>query len=243
MGRKRKLENRDAILKASYHLFMTRGYDNVSVLDIEKKSSVHTRSFYRYFKNKDEILGSIIEIVEQKMMDYLQPVITDDPILTFVLFSVIKQEYAVINPDYFRMRASFISRPDTFIKSFMALYERSYPQTPEWKSSESTLLQGLYILGGMLLIQYAFINNATGNILSPECIDFMTNYDIRVMSQQTADTYRRYMDYAIRNDLQILNLSSDKIDVLLDCAYSKIDSLDIHGFQAYYERELGFSEA
>lgn len=240
MGRKRKLENRDTILQVSYHLFMTNGYDNVTALDIEKKSNIHKRNFYRYFKTKDELLGAIIEAIEKQMLEYLHPLLTDDPLLTFVLFSIMKNEYAIRNPDYFRMRASLIARPDTFIKNFMTLYELSYPQKLDWKSDEHTMLQGLYILGGTLMVQYGFIKNLSGSILSDESSDFMTNYESHELSKCTINNFKRFMDYAIRNNLHVLGLPDEDIDSMLEEAYSRLDKVDIPGFRSFYESALKF---
>lgn len=243
MGRKRKIENRDAILQASYRLFMTRGYDNVTSQDIEQASEIHKRNLYRYFKNKDEVLGAIIEAVEKQMLEYLRPALTDDSLLMFTLFSLMKHEYAIGNPDYFRMRASLIARPDTFIRSFMTLYELSYPQKPDWKSDERTMLQGLYILGGTHMVQYGFIKNLSGNILSDESADFLTNYDMHELSEHTAISFRRFMDYAIRNNLHILGLSETEVDSLLENAYTKLDNIDVNGFRQFYEKALGFNKS
>lgn len=239
MGRRRKMENRDAILRASYRLFISCGYDNVSAQDIEKESGIQTRSFYRYFKNKDEILGAIIEVVEKEMLKYLKPVLTENHLLTFVLFSVMKHEFALLNPDYFRMRASLIERPDTFIKSFMELYALSYPREPDWKADEHTMLQGLYVLGGTHIVQYGFIKNISGNILSGESSDFLTNYERHELSEHTIETFRRFMDYAICNNLQILGLSDEDIKNMMKEAYSRLDKIDLAGFRRYYEDTLG----
>lgn len=240
MGRKRKLENYDAILRSSYRLFMTYGYDNVTTQDIAKKSNVQSRNFYRYFKNKDELLGAIIEAVEKQMMEYLRPFLTDDSLYSFVLFSVLKHEYAISNPDYFRMRASLIARPETFVKCFMDIYTLSYPQEPDWKSDEETMLQGLYLLGGTLVVQYGFLKNISGKILSGDSSDFMTTYDRHELSEHTSETFRRFMNYAIRNNLQILGLSDDKVDLFLESAYTKIAQVGVDGFRQFYEDALGF---
>lgn len=240
MGRKKKLENYDAVLRSSYRLFMAHGYDNITTQDIAEESNVQSRNFYRYFKNKEELLGVIIETVEKQMIEYLKPLLTDDPLYSFVLFSIMKHEYAINNPDYFRMRASLIARPETFIKCFMDMYSLSYPQNPDWKSDEETMLRGLYILGGTMIVQYGFLKNISSKILSGESSDFMTNYNRHKLSKNTSETFRRFMNYAIRNNLHILGLSDEQADKYLKSAYLKIEHIGISGFRQFYETALGF---
>ena len=49
-----------AILSASERLFILKGIDNVKLTDIAAECGIMRSTFYRYFKNKEEILWHIM---------------------------------------------------------------------------------------------------------------------------------------------------------------------------------------
>lgn len=54
-------ETRNKILSASIELFVTDGYEKASIEAISKKAGVSRMMIYYYFKNKEEILISILQ--------------------------------------------------------------------------------------------------------------------------------------------------------------------------------------
>ncbi|ANF83253.1 hypothetical protein A3K93_13485 (plasmid) [Acinetobacter sp. NCu2D-2] len=53
-------EKRQEILQAARHLFLTEGYDSTSISRIASDAQVAANTIYWYFKNKDELLVSIL---------------------------------------------------------------------------------------------------------------------------------------------------------------------------------------
>lgn len=61
-------ESREKILSAAKELFSTKGFDGTSVREISEKSNVKKALIFYYFKNKEEILQSLLDtfILEMK---------------------------------------------------------------------------------------------------------------------------------------------------------------------------------
>ncbi|HDN19595.1 MAG TPA: TetR/AcrR family transcriptional regulator [Candidatus Acetothermia bacterium] len=58
--RKGKQSTRDRILEAALRLFSSRGYERVSVTAIAQEAGVSRPSFYRYFRNKRDVLLALL---------------------------------------------------------------------------------------------------------------------------------------------------------------------------------------
>jgi len=57
-----KKNTKDRILEAAIELFAQRGYTGVSVRDITKEVGVKESSLYNHFKNKEDVLNTILEL-------------------------------------------------------------------------------------------------------------------------------------------------------------------------------------
>ncbi len=64
--RRRQTRTRDLLLRESARLFVTKGYENVSVEDILAASGIARSSFYRFFANREDVLASIIRPVFER---------------------------------------------------------------------------------------------------------------------------------------------------------------------------------
>lgn len=61
--RRRQGRTRERILRESARLFAARGFANVSVEDIIDAAEIARSSFYRFFANREELLGDIVRPV------------------------------------------------------------------------------------------------------------------------------------------------------------------------------------
>ncbi|MFO7952161.1 MAG: TetR/AcrR family transcriptional regulator [Bacillota bacterium] len=63
---RRKMANRQAILKAAKDVFLTKGYTNNTMMEISQKAGVGYGTLYSHFKGKDDMLKSLIaEVVSE----------------------------------------------------------------------------------------------------------------------------------------------------------------------------------
>lgn len=53
---RKKLRTRRALVEAALHLFMTKGYDQTTVAEIAAEADVATKTFFNYFRGKDDVL-------------------------------------------------------------------------------------------------------------------------------------------------------------------------------------------
>lgn len=73
----KKQQKREALLKAAYELFLTKGIQDTSIADIVKQAGIAKGTFYLYFNDKYEVrdyliskkAGDIIEIAHQESLD------------------------------------------------------------------------------------------------------------------------------------------------------------------------------
>lgn len=62
----KKAERKEELLKTAYELFLSRGYEAVSVDEIIKKAGIAKGTYYYYFKSKEETLEEVIDMMIAK---------------------------------------------------------------------------------------------------------------------------------------------------------------------------------
>lgn len=69
------------IVDAAWRLFYERGFDETKIEDIVRESATSKGSFYHYFNSKDELLGSLAYLFDEKYAEIEKNInIDDDPI-------------------------------------------------------------------------------------------------------------------------------------------------------------------
>lgn len=76
MPRKNTRNTRGRIIAAAWKLFYEQGYEETTVEDIVFESETSKGSFYHYFKGKDELMGTLANVFDEK---YEQLMETMDP--------------------------------------------------------------------------------------------------------------------------------------------------------------------
>jgi len=77
--RKRQSRTRQRILDESAHLFVAKGFENVSVEEIIEAAEIARSSFYRFFSSRDQVLTNIIRPVFEQGLLELEKIKTADP--------------------------------------------------------------------------------------------------------------------------------------------------------------------
>ena len=62
-------EVREILIDAAEDVYAEHGYHDCTVAMILDASGVSRPTFYRYFKNKDEVIGAVIDGINQKLID------------------------------------------------------------------------------------------------------------------------------------------------------------------------------
>jgi AcrR family transcriptional regulator len=65
----KKDKTRIALIKAATDLFAVHGFDGVTVADIAKEAGVSTRTFFRYFSSKDEVVMAYLWFRIDKVLE------------------------------------------------------------------------------------------------------------------------------------------------------------------------------
>ena len=73
-----ELERRNAILEAGMEVFFEYGYLGASVDEIVRRAGGSKRTIYKYFDNKEGLFAAIVASLVDRMMEPLEPEITDE---------------------------------------------------------------------------------------------------------------------------------------------------------------------
>lgn len=67
----KKIDRKEEIIDTSYQLFISRGYDNVSVMDICRACQITKPTFYKYIPSKEDLLVFYYDGTVETLMDIL----------------------------------------------------------------------------------------------------------------------------------------------------------------------------
>ena len=76
MPRKNSRNTKGRIIAAAWKLFYEQGFEETTIEDIVYESETSKGSFYHYFKGKDELMGTLANVFDEK---YEQLMVEMDP--------------------------------------------------------------------------------------------------------------------------------------------------------------------
>ena len=88
---------RDILFKTALKLFNEKGYENTTIQEISKAAGTSSRTFFRYFTNKEEIILDTLAIIERKLPTDFGTKNINEPLIMFLLRSI--DDIQIINPD------------------------------------------------------------------------------------------------------------------------------------------------
>ncbi len=100
MSKKNTRNTRSRIVKAAWDLFYKQGYQSTTVEEIVETSGTSKGSFYHYFSGKDDLLGTLSTLFDEKYQE-LEPLL--DPHMTAM------EKLLVLNAELFGMIEESIS--------------------------------------------------------------------------------------------------------------------------------------
>ena len=65
-------QTKSRIVAAAWQLFYRYGYENTTIDDIVEKSNTSKGSFYHYFKSKDDLLGSLSYLFDERYEELIE---------------------------------------------------------------------------------------------------------------------------------------------------------------------------
>ena len=123
-----KLEMKDLILQSAHHLFLDKGFDQVSIRNIAEAIEYSPATIYLYFKDKDEIFYALHGEAFKSFNAFVGPITTiKDPLERLFTLGEKYMEFAATNPKYYEIM--FIT------ESPMRCEENS----EKWQDGERTL--------------------------------------------------------------------------------------------------------
>ena len=96
MPKKSGRNTKGRIVSTAWRLFYEQGYDNTTVEDIIFESETSKGSFYHYFNGKDELLGTLSLIFDEKYEE-LRPLLTEDMTAVDKLVFLNRELFAMID--------------------------------------------------------------------------------------------------------------------------------------------------
>jgi AcrR family transcriptional regulator len=100
-----KEELRQEILDAARELFAKEGYENVSMRKIARKIDYSATTIYLYFKDKDELFGSICEETFTKLVKRFEDIVAsaDDPLEQLRRAGRAYIEFGLSHPNHYKV--------------------------------------------------------------------------------------------------------------------------------------------
>lgn len=119
---------RNQLTKAAYKVVSRKGYYNFTVRDIAKEAGLSTGLVHYYFKNKDDLLVSVLRIMNENLSFYLAKALeqTNDPKEKLIIFMDEAFRLVEREKEYFHVLIDFwtqINHNDRIRKANIKLYQ------------------------------------------------------------------------------------------------------------------------
>jgi len=119
---------RNQLTKAAYKVVSRKGYYNFTVRDIAKEAGLSTGLVHYYFKNKDDLLVSVLRIMNENLSFYLAKALeqTDDPKEKLIIFMDEAFHLVEREKEYFHVLIDFwtqINHNERMRKANIKLYQ------------------------------------------------------------------------------------------------------------------------
>lgn len=116
LGRRerKKLELRQALIDSAYELFEKLGFDETRIEDITDKVDVSTRTFFRYFASKEDVVLDYAAVEQQEIITALAARPAQEPIVTALRHAAVEvtrgceEGFYGVDGDRFRTLRSLI---------------------------------------------------------------------------------------------------------------------------------------
>lgn len=166
-----KRNTKEIILKKSIDLFAEKGYDNVSVREIAKASSIKESSIYNHYKSKQQILDTIFEYLTKEMLVDTQ---TEQEIENIVTKDI--TEFYKIGSQYYENKL----RDPTNLKIFRILFIELYHNS-QIKNFIQKFLIEIPIQGWTQLFSQMMENNLIRKVDSEHLANTYFKYGVELL--------------------------------------------------------------
>ena len=197
-GQKRKQQ----IIETAKDMFIDNGFQSTHIGQVCEKLNIARGTVYQYFGNKREILYAVLEQVEEKIDDILDPDDLRDfyknnpnqkSVMKFVTdrvvntINVIMSEPIVIKlifKDIVGIDEEVISRVDKFLEYICKILTRDVEEVKKkniYKKTVNSEVTAHMLIGALLFVVYEFMKKDR-DVLNKDIIDpIVTNYLSGVM--------------------------------------------------------------
>ncbi len=119
---------RNQLTRAAYKVVSRKGYYNFTVRDIAKEAGLSTGLVHYYFKNKDDLLVSVLRVMNENLSYYLAKALeqTDDPKEKLIIFMDEAFKLVEHEKEYFHVLIDFwtqLNHNERMRKANVKLYQ------------------------------------------------------------------------------------------------------------------------
>jgi len=101
---RQKIEMKDLILNAAHDLFLTKGFDQVSIRNIADEIEYSPATIYLYFKDKNDLFLALHDMSFKAFNEYVAGIFTiKDPFKRLTALGEKYIDFAVTHPQYYEM--------------------------------------------------------------------------------------------------------------------------------------------
>lgn len=119
---------KNQLTKAAYKVVSKKGYYNFTIRDIAREAKLSTGLVHYYFKNKDDLLLSVLRVMNENLRNFLAKALekTDDPKEKLLIF--IDEAFLLVEheKEYFHVLIDFLTQiqyNDRIRKANIKLYQ------------------------------------------------------------------------------------------------------------------------
>jgi AcrR family transcriptional regulator len=99
-----KVEMRDRILQSAQHLFLEKGFDQISIRSIAESIEYSPATIYLYFKDKNEIVHALHQDGFRLLVEHFQPLVKYvDPFERLIEMGNAYIKFATTNPSVYEL--------------------------------------------------------------------------------------------------------------------------------------------
>lgn len=108
-------EKKENIFIAAYKMFNNNKYEDVTIRDIIKEANIPIGSFYRYFKDKDDLYIYMLKLGENKIYNELKDKLSTSMVIGSASVDLIK---SVLTEDEYALDSTFSDVPESLLSKY-----------------------------------------------------------------------------------------------------------------------------
>lgn len=129
MGRRSKKTD---ILEVSEKLFVNPGIEKVKIIDICEKAGISKVTFYKHFRNKEDLVNSLLDKMYEEDKVFMQKILDTSPTFRDEIEQMIDYEVNVRDMNFYVNNIDYLNKNGVVRNHMDYIFEKRLEQGLEW---------------------------------------------------------------------------------------------------------------